>query len=349
MHPSSTIDLGAKVLYLLRPDAYSDRPDAVEAIETHFAWVFLSRRYAYKLKKPVRFEELDLTTLEARRADCELEVALNRRLAEGVYIGVVALGREDTRLRLECDADPVDWLVKMHRLPREQMLDALLPGIALEDSRLERFLERLCRFYERTPRAPWTGAQYLDFLRRQIKRYGAELATPELGLDHAPVSQIVAMQLDFIERRQSLLEARIAEGRVVDAHGDLRPEHIWLADPPQVIDCLEFSARLRLLDTAEELAFLALQCERLGRPDLGRHLRERYAEHCRDEIADCLFSYYRSQRALVSALLSAWHLREHLEPRAAERWLARARWYVEIARSSIEHAGSRNAMARNGA
>ena len=52
--------------------------------------------------------------------------------------------------------------------------------------------------------------------------------------------------------------------RIVDGHGDLRPEHIWLDDPIEIIDCLEFNARLRAVDPFDEIAFLSLKCERLG-------------------------------------------------------------------------------------
>jgi aminoglycoside phosphotransferase family enzyme len=77
-------DLGAKIAWLRRPASHRDSPETVEAIETHFAWVFLTRLFAYKLKKPLRVREIDCTTLAARRASCELEIALNRRLAEPV-------------------------------------------------------------------------------------------------------------------------------------------------------------------------------------------------------------------------------------------------------------------------
>jgi aminoglycoside phosphotransferase family enzyme len=141
VQPYRDLDLAEKVAYLRRPDSFPDGPASVQAIETHFVWVFLSKRFVYKLKKPVRFPDLDLTTVQARRANCELEVALNRRLAAETYIGVVALGRQGSRLRLECDRNASDWLVKMHRLPAEDTLERLLPGMDASDGRLVRLLQ----------------------------------------------------------------------------------------------------------------------------------------------------------------------------------------------------------------
>ena len=116
-------ELSEKVDWLSRPESYAGSPLAVEAIETHFAWVFLAGRFAYKMKKPLQFREFDLTTLATRRANCELEVALNRRLAPAVYLGTVPLYRRNGRLSLEGPGTPVEWLVKMHKLPRERALD----------------------------------------------------------------------------------------------------------------------------------------------------------------------------------------------------------------------------------
>ncbi len=62
-----------KVARLRDPGIYPDRPAAIEVIETHFSWVFLTPHRVYKLKKPVRYHGLDFTTLAARRHNCEQE------------------------------------------------------------------------------------------------------------------------------------------------------------------------------------------------------------------------------------------------------------------------------------
>ena len=117
-------DTEAKLAFLAQRAAYSDRPCRVECIETHMAWVFLTDRHAFKLKKPVRYEFLDFSTVEARRQDCAREIELNRRLAADVYLESVPLSvGADGLLQLGGDGEIVDWLVKMRRLPRERMLD----------------------------------------------------------------------------------------------------------------------------------------------------------------------------------------------------------------------------------
>ena len=327
--------LRTKVDFLSRPESFPDHPASVEAIETHFAWVFLSRTFVYTLKKPIRFHDFDFTSLQARRANCELEMALNRRLAEAVYISVVPLGVSGSNLALECAADPVDWLVKMHRLPRERMLDQAAPHGSVGDRDLIPLLDKLAAFYSRTSRTAWDGPAYRQTLTRQIEGSAAQLAVPDLGMDASGARELADAQLDFIAANSGQFDARVTAGRVVDAHGDLRPEHIFLSADPQIIDCLEFSADLRMLDTAEEISFLALECERLGFAPIGKRVFELYRQRCDDRITEELFRFYRSRRALTRAVLSAWHLRDDLTGAAAQRWLERANWYVRTACEAI--------------
>lgn len=329
--------LRAKIEHLARPESYPDRPLAVEVIETHFAWVFLAGRFVYKLKKPIRLHDCDLTTLAARRATCELEVALNRRLAPTVYLGTVPLCASDGTLRLAGSGTPVEWLVKMHRLPRDRSLDRLAANGTVDDRQLEALLELLVRFYASAARAPWDGRAYRRALTREIERTAVDLALPALGLDTDQVRALADRLATFTARHADLLHARVAAERVVDAHGDLRPEHIFLLPPePQVIDCLEFSAELRLQDSAAELAFLALECDRLGHPALARRLLELYRRCSHDEVPADLYAFYRAERAFVRAKLAAWHLYDDLAADAAARWRARARWYLDTAAASLD-------------
>jgi uncharacterized protein len=327
--------LDEKVAFLSSPDAYPDGPDRVDRIETHFAWVFLSRRFVYKLKKPIHFEGIDFSTLGSRRANCELEITLNRRLAEAVYINVVPLALVRSGLALERDGTPVDWLVKMHRLPAEQMLDAVAVSGTVSDAQLSAVIDKLVRFYRRGARAPWDTADYPRQLTRRTKRYAEQLEAAELGLDSGRIRRLSTSLLTFIDEASALLGSRAAAGRVVDAHGDLRPEHIFLAANPQIIDCLEFSTELRWLDTAEEISFLALECERLDRARLAARIRALYVAAAEDPVGAELFGFYRAERALVRALLSAWHIPGASSAAEVKRWRGRAEWYLAAAEDGI--------------
>jgi aminoglycoside phosphotransferase family enzyme len=335
--PNSETALATTVAFLRRPESYPHRPAKVEVIETHFARLFLAGPFVYKLKKPMRFHGIDFTTLALRRANCELELVLNRRLAEAVYIDVVPLCMEPSGLVLESSGAGavVEWLVKMHYLRREHMLDARAQAGRIARSDLEKLLEKLAAFYAHAPCAPWNSDAYRRHLEQHIRTTSAELLAHDPLHDRSLVEQIATAQLAFLRDSSELLGDRCSQRRIVDAHGDLRPEHILLGDDPQIIDCLEFSAELRLLDTAEEIAFLALECTVLGRSDLAREIVALYREIGRDDVPQPLFDFYYSRRALVRALLSLWHMDEPLAEPLRAHWFGRTRWYLEAARAAL--------------
>ena len=61
------------VASLLKPDAYPHPVFSIELLETHISWVILTGTYAYKIKKSLRLDFLDFSTLQRRQHFCEEE------------------------------------------------------------------------------------------------------------------------------------------------------------------------------------------------------------------------------------------------------------------------------------
>jgi aminoglycoside phosphotransferase family enzyme len=325
------VDLAAKVVFLEQPESYAEGSGAVEAVETHLAWVFLTDRHAYKLKKPVRYPFLDFTTLDARHADALEEVRLNQRLAPGVYLGVVPLVLgDDGRLELDQAGTTVDWLVKMRRLPRTQMLDYAIAAGTVEDSALRKLANLLVAFYRGVPAIALDAAAYHARFRTEVDENALALTESRYGLSSTLVARIADAQRAFLERHRKLLQTRACEGRVVDGHGDLRPEHVCLGPTPVIIDCVEFSREFRILDPADELGYLAMECERLGAAWVGRTLLTAYSDLSGDHPPARLIHFYQSVRALLRAKLAAWHL-DDPTIRYPSQWLNRAQAYLALA------------------
>jgi aminoglycoside phosphotransferase family enzyme len=317
-----------KVARLRDPGIYPDRPAAVEVIETHFSWVFLTPSRVYKLKKPVRYHGLDFTTLAARRHNCEQEVALNRRLAPAVYLGVAALTRTAAgRVEFDGPGTVLDWLVVMLRLPAQAMLDAAIRTGTVDLAAVDRIAALLAGFYRNAAPAPLDPDAYRDRLAATLAENRAVLGAAD-GLDQPLVAALSARQEEFLQSRSALLGERAAH--LVDAHGDLRPEHVCLGPEPAIIDCLEFDARLRQLDPVDELAYLALECERLGAAAIGQRILAQYQaatdDHCPKELID----FYRAFRSCVRAKIAIWHLAD-CTPGELEHWRQRARDYLGLA------------------
>src|SRR3954447_22324495 len=110
-----------------------------EVVETHVSTLFLVGDRAYKLKRAIRTPFLDYSTREARLAACESEVALNRRLAPDVYLGVSTV--------LGPDGEPCDHLVVMRRMPPERRLARLASTDRLKSSHITAIARQLARFH----------------------------------------------------------------------------------------------------------------------------------------------------------------------------------------------------------
>lgn len=324
--------LDAKVEFLSRPDSYGLSAPVVRH-ETHMSWVFLAGDRAFKLKKPVRFPYLDFSTLERREQACRTELRLNRRLAPDIYLDVLPLTASAGALRLGGERTPVDWLVVMRRLDERFMLDRLIADGQVTVRQLDRLIEVLARFY-RTAAPTFLAPQVLlaDF-SHSLADNRRVLFDARFGLPSGLMRRADSVQRRFLQRHGDLIAARLRHRRIVDGHGDLRPEHISLDDKVRIIDCLEFNARLRVVDPFDEIAYLGLECERLGAPWVGDYLQRRMKHVLRDGPADELFAFYRCHRASLRARLAIAHLME-AHPRTPEKWPKVTRAYLAIADES---------------
>jgi aminoglycoside phosphotransferase family enzyme/predicted kinase len=302
MAPSVDNALRERVEFLLRPSVYSEPTTKVEMRETHLSCVFLTDRHVYKLKKPVDLGFVDYRSLAARRAACEEELRLNRRLAAGVYLAVVPLVEEASgEWRLGGSGSAIEYLVKMRRLPEERMLDRLIAEGKVSDMDLALLTERLIPFYNQASPLLLMPEDYCTRLERHVSDNLRELLRGAHQLPAGSVVQPHAAQLVLLRTGTDVLSARVCDGRIIDGHGDLRPEHICLETPPAVYDCVEFSEELRQVDVLDELAFLAMECQRLGGAPVGHHVLRAYLARSGDRPAAELLWFYMTYRACVRA------------------------------------------------
>lgn len=326
-----------KVGFLKRPEVYPEQPVSVEVEETHMSWVFLTDQYVYKFKKPVERDRVDLRSLEARRKNCEAEVELNRRLAPDVYLGVVALlADEQGKLYLEeGESEVVEWLVKMRRLPRHRLLDHQIGNQGVDMKRVTAAAERLADFYRQAEPEELSADQYITRITSDLRNYHQELLTFEEWLPMPLALRVRESQFHFLSDHGALPAARAREGHIVEGHGDLRPEHICLTDPPVIIDCLEFDRELRIIDPVEDLALLVVECEVKNAKRVGERFLEVYFEQSGDQTPSSLVRFYLSRRALIRALLSIRHLADDSYQENADKWVRKTREYLELAESYL--------------
>jgi aminoglycoside phosphotransferase family enzyme len=333
---AAAVKLDEKVRFLASAAAWPEmgRPDV---IETHMSWVFLGGESVLKLKKPVRTEFLDFSTLAAREFNCREEVRLNLRLAPGVYVGVLPLvqmpdGALAVGSSVAVIGTVIEWLVQMRRIPRERMLDVALSSGRVQIEDIDRLGERLAQFFRSAERVQLDGPAY-------VQRFAASQSVNKgvLLLPSFREEATVAALGEFdraLQRHAKILGARAEAGRLREGHGDLRPEHIGLDGMPVVIDCLEFNRALREVDPFDELAFLDLECRMLGVDWIGTRLIANCAAALRDLPPPEVMALYAAHRALVRARLALTHLLD-ANPRTPDRWMPQARRYVAAARAAL--------------
>lgn len=335
--PDYGIDLAAVIDFLSRADAYSPAVKEVVRRQTHMSWVFLAGDKVYKLKKPVRFPYLDFSTLAKREAACRAELRLNRRLAPDVYLDMVPLKISARGFCIgEGEGLVVDWLVLMRRLDERAELEHAITTGQIAGWQLDQLAAALVHFYRRALPVFVRPERHLAYWWQSLSDNRRVLLDTRLGLPAGLIRRIDRSLRSFLAHRSYMLTARVRERHLVDGHGDLRPEHIWLGDPVRIIDCLEFNDRLRTVDPFDEIAFLDLECERLGAGGIGRWIRRKLAGGLSDRMPTELYVFYRCHRATLRARLAIAHLLER-NPRTPEKWPALARRYLRIAEADAVH------------
>lgn len=296
---------------LLREDAFPHPVSRLELRETRLSWVILTGAFAYKIKKPVRLEFVDASTLERRHELCEAELRLNRRLAADLYVDVVPIRSARGVTRIGGDGILIEYAVRMHQFDSSQELIALLERSAVTLPQLTDLARRLAAFHAAAACATQEPDEYLEevrgIVRDNITTLSAHLADPP-----AELSGIVHWMLEALEQCGTALRDRAAAGRVREGHGDLHARNIVLwKERLTPFDCLEFAPRLRQLDVLDDVTFLVMDLTSYARRDLACALLSAYLEASGDYEGVPLVPLYAVHRALVRAMVDALLLEEH--------------------------------------
>lgn len=288
-------------------------PLPAELHETHSGIVVLVGDRAYKVKKPVNLGFLDFRSQAARRHACERELELNLRLAPDVYLDLATVAGSSGGLR--------EPMLVMRRMPAELRLATLITGGVDVEPHLRALAQLIAGFHARAERNPQIAAEgRAAGLRRRWSNNLTE-TRPFCGtvLDADLHQQITDLALRYIDGREPLLDQRADAGLVVDGHGDLIAEDIFcLPDHPRVLDCLDFDDRLRWVDVLDDVAFLAMDLEHLGRADLAARFLDCYAEVSHTPTVPSLQQHYIAYRAFVRAKVTCIRAAQGVSAAAAD-------------------------------
>ncbi|GGI77382.1 hypothetical protein [Legionella impletisoli] len=330
--------LKEKFDFLREPSSYHEHCSEVTYIETHMSFIFLTNQHAYKLKKPVTFSYLDFSTLESRRNNCFKEVEINQFLAANIYLKPIPLMLNKQKKLIPVGHPEgkfiVDWLVKMKRFPREKTLDEAILNQKINWTLVKEAANLLMHFYSISPPTQLSPERYLLNLKESIFKNEQALINPSYSLNTTLVKELHSFQQNELHALSDEIKHRVLQGKVLECHGDLRPEHVCLISPPIITDRLEFNRTLRVMDVVEELAYFSLECEFLGNSEVGTLFLSTYQEHIEDIPSPRLWRFYTLLRTCLRAKISAWHL-DDPQVNDLEKWYKKAQDYLTYATSKV--------------
>jgi len=304
----------------LRPDAYDHPVERVELVETHISWVLLTGSFAYKIKKPIDLGFVDFSTLELRRRYCHEEIRLNRRLAPDIYLEVNSItGSIDSPRLSSNDDEAIEYAVKMIQFSRTNELDRLVERGELTRSHIESLARMISTFHESSERAGpesiyGNGEQVIQPVEENFKQIRQRISDPE-SLEE--LEQVEKWSREQFQRLETLFERRKAEGYVRECHGDLHLANMaWIDGEPLVFDCIEFNPSLRWIDVLSEIAFLTMDLEERGCPELAYAFLNAYLELGGDYPGLPVLNFYFSYRLMVRAKVEA--IRAYQQPRDSD-------------------------------
>lgn len=292
------------MVHALRNHLQAAAGHPVDLIETHISWVLLSGSLAYKLKKPVRLPFLDFTTLDARRRFCELELRINQRFAPALYIDVVPVCGTPEVPRLDGVGDPIDYAVRMRRFARGALLSEQIAAGSLQAAQVEKLAQALAGFHRDAPVAAstvpvGTPTQICKSVLDTIDQLAAS------GGRNEPLHTVQSWVGGEARSLLPFWQARHADGFVRECHGDLHLANaVQVGDEVLAFDGIEFDSALRWIDVVSDLAFLTMDLQAHGRPDLAFRALDVYLQHSGDYAGLRVLRFYEVYRALVRAVVA---------------------------------------------
>jgi aminoglycoside phosphotransferase family enzyme/predicted kinase len=330
-----TEDQSSVVAFLSAPETHTGAP--VERIDTHASVVFLAGERAWKLKRAVRYDYLDYSTADRRRAMCEAEVRINQRTAPALYRGVTAVTRQENgRLAIGGTGTPVDWLVEMTRFDQSGLFDRLAEAGVLPIHLMGPLAQVIARFHHTadggTNHGGWEAMRrVIDGNAAGFKEEGAKILEP------VKCARLTHRARFVLDRGGVLLDRRRDQGLVRHCHGDLHLRNIVLRDgQPTLFDAIEFNDEISSIDVLYDLAFLLMDLWRLGLPHHANVLWNGYLAETGDLDGLPLMPLFLSCRAAVMAKTTATAANLHTDAGRRVELQALANDYLTMAEALLD-------------
>jgi len=338
------------VKFLKQPENYPDKTTKVEHKQTHISHVFLTDKYAYKIKKPVDFGFLDFTTLAKRKLFCNEEIRLNKRLSPEIYIGVEKITKtennaeSDTGFEFNGKGEVVEYAVKMKRMPESAIMTEMVKNNKVDERIIAQLARKIAEFH--------MDAMHNDEFQDRCGMKSVKMATDQnfsqtekyIGklIDNKKFNYIRNATNQFYKGKKELFLARKRNNNIIGFHGDLHTGNVFIHNNKiQVFDCIEFNDEFRCGDVVSDIAFMAMDLDYLGREDLSKYFVRKYIEYTGDHLVYTLLNFFKCYRAYVRAKVTSFMLDDPNISRSRKDELKRtAKKYYWLALEYARHFSS---------
>ena len=299
----------------MKPEAYEEETVQIELKQTHISFVFLTQKFAYKIKKAVDFGFLDFSTLEKRHIFCEKELELNRRLCGNMYLEVVPINKSDI-IKIKGKGKTVEYAVKMKTISQKKLMNKLLEKNKITKKIIDQIARIIAEFHSKIEHkcdaAKLGYNAKLDPIVEINWKENFDQTKPfiEKTISSEEFSLIQKRIEYFIKNNNGLFKNRMLNGKVKYCHGDIHSGNIFVTDKIYIFDAIEFNDRIRYSDVTADIGFLAMDLEYKKRPELASFLIERYIEYSKDKELKELLSFYKCYRAYVRGKVVSFKLND---------------------------------------
>ena len=300
---------------LLRPDAYPHPVSAIELLETHISWVILTGQYAYKIKKAVKFDFLDFSTLEKRHFCCEEELRLNRRFAPNLYLQVVPITGTKKHAQVNGDGEIIDYALQMQQFAASQLLSEKANRRELDVEIIDQLADLIADFHHHA-NVDTSESCYGSMTEIRHWFLGNFANIRPLVKDDEFLRQLTHLEIwgkQELLKHKSRIQQRKQQGFIRECHGDLHLGNIALLDNRVTpFDGIEFNPALRWVDVIDEVAFVMMDLMQHHLKSFAYRFLNRYLHHGGDYQGLSLLRYYSVYRALVRSKVALLREPPHL-------------------------------------
>lgn len=320
---------------LAHADAYPHPVQGkIEVHETHISVVFLSGDFAYKIKKPMKTDFLDYSTLELRKQYCEDEIRLDCRYAIDLYLTVVPIGWNNGRLCVDAPGEPIEYAVKMRRFPKGALLSDRVEAGKLTTAEVHQLAESVASFHKSASVcAPKFASGWTDYLVKNLQQVVSGLQ-PRVGRETAASVKVLQdWSNTYFSQHRPVFESRSEEGFIRECHGDLHLQNVvhW-GNRLVPFDGIEFNDRLRWIDVICDAAFLEMDLAFCGHVELARSFINAYLEQTGDYRSLVILRWFLVYRSLIRAMVATMRSEQsHLTSSERDAAILDARKHVSLA------------------